>query len=341
MDAEDRPRARTVPRWRRRARARPPRSARQATRDDSRRPCRSCSTCTPSLKQAFSRRRAERGADQDPPRALFRSGRAVPRHPAALQRAAAAQTLLRSCSSEIPVSQGSLRPGHLLVRENAGEPDRLSSRSRRTSKFLPDLATIWAPAALQVALAKAGIAFMDPTQVLSYHLAFVLKKYAADFIGIQETRSCSTTMEARFPRAGEGSAARAAAAEDRRDPAAAGLGGGLDPQPAHGAGGARSSGARRRRTRCCSPSTSASALKRYISYKHSSGQNILPAYLLSPDRGHGAQRHPPDLGRQLPGARPGGQQASCGDEAVVGDTSWHRRSRCCSPRWTSAATSAS
>lgn len=31
---------------------------------------------------------------------------------------------------------------------------------------------------------------MDAHEVLTYHLAFVLKKYSSDFVGIQETVSC-------------------------------------------------------------------------------------------------------------------------------------------------------
>ena len=60
-------------------------------------------------------------------------------------------------------------------------------------------ATLWVAATLKDSLAKAGIPFMDPSQVLTYHLAFVLKKYSADFIGIQETKFLLASMEARFP----------------------------------------------------------------------------------------------------------------------------------------------
>src|SRR5690606_31931581 len=48
-------------------------------------------------------------------------------------------------------------------------------------------------------LASAGIPYLDPHQILTWHLAFVLKKYSSDFIGIQETRFLLTAMEDRFP----------------------------------------------------------------------------------------------------------------------------------------------
>ena len=50
------------------------------------------------------------------------------------------------------------------------------------------------------------------------------------------------------------------------------------------------------------------ALKRHISHKHSSGQNILPACWRPMSR-NPARRHPPDLGRQLSGAGPAAGKA--------------------------------
>ena len=101
--------------------------------------------------------------------------------------------------AEVPVAQGKLRPEHLLVRENEKNLDALQVAYETDKKFLPNMPTIWVSAALRELLAKAGIAFLDPSQLLTYHLAFVLKKYSADFIGIQETRFLLTAMEARFP----------------------------------------------------------------------------------------------------------------------------------------------
>lgn len=40
---------------------------------------------------------------------------------------------------------------------------------------------------------------MDISQILTYHLASVLRKYSADFIGVQETKFLLSAMEQRFP----------------------------------------------------------------------------------------------------------------------------------------------
>jgi type III secretion protein V len=100
---------------------------------------------------------------------------------------------------EVPVSQGRLRPDHVLVRESADNLKALLIPFEEGAKFLPNLETIWSPANIAPTLDKAGIPYLPPTKMLSYHIAFVLRKYAAEFVGIQETRSILSEMEGRFP----------------------------------------------------------------------------------------------------------------------------------------------
>ena len=101
--------------------------------------------------------------------------------------------------SEVPVAQGKLRPDYLLVRENEKNLEALQIAFETDKKFLPNIPTLWVAAELKELLTKAGIPFLDPSQLLTYHLAFVLKKYSPDFIGIQETKFLLTAMETRFP----------------------------------------------------------------------------------------------------------------------------------------------
>jgi type III secretion protein V len=64
--------------------------------------------------------------------------------------------------------------------------------------FLPRLPTIWVTSDHKQQLTTTGIAFMEGSTVLTYHLAFVLRKYAAEFVGIQEARFLLTQMEPSF-----------------------------------------------------------------------------------------------------------------------------------------------
>lgn len=101
--------------------------------------------------------------------------------------------------SEVPVAQGTLRPGYLLVRERTENLQALGIPYEEGDKFLPNVATVWVKVDLADPMRRAGMSVMNSDQVLAYHLAFVLKRYAGDFVGIQETKFLLSSMEARFP----------------------------------------------------------------------------------------------------------------------------------------------
>ena len=183
--------------------------------------------------------------------------------------------------SEGPVSQGRLRPGYLLVRESVANLSALQIAYEEDRKFLPHIPTLWVDGALREPLSRAGIPFMDPSQVLTYHLAFVLKKYSADFIGIQETRFLLSAMEGRFPDLVKESTRvlpiqKIAEILQRlvsEDISVRNLRAILESLIEWG---------QKEKDSVLLTEYVRSTLKRHISYKYSSGQNILPAYLLAP-----------------------------------------------------------
>ena len=183
--------------------------------------------------------------------------------------------------AEIPVSQGRLRPDHLLVRETPENLAALSIPFETDKKYLPNLATIWTPADLKDSLGRAGIAFLEPTQLLSYHIAFVLKKYAGDFIGIQETRALVSGLEARFPELAKelqrvlpihkiAEILQRLASES------------VSCRNLRAVSEALIEWGQKEKDSVLLTEYVRMALKRHISHQHSSGQNILPAYLLAP-----------------------------------------------------------
>ena len=183
--------------------------------------------------------------------------------------------------SEVPVSQGRLRPGWLLVRESEANLQALQIHYESGAKFLPHIPTLWVAAELRETLTRAGIPFMDSSQVLTYHLAFVLKKYSADFIGIQETKFLLGAMEARFPDLVKESTRvlpiqKIAEILQRlvsEDISVRNLRAILESLIEWG---------QKEKDSVLLTEYVRSTLKRHISYKYSSGQNVLPAYLLAP-----------------------------------------------------------
>lgn len=183
--------------------------------------------------------------------------------------------------AEIPVSQGRLRPGHLLVRETPENLTTLSIPFETDKKFLPNIPTTWTSDDLREPLSRAGIAFLEPTQVLSYHIAFVLKKYAADFIGIQEARALLGTLESRFPELAKelqrvlpihkiAEILQRLASEE------------ISIRNLRAVAEALIEWGQKEKDSVLLTEYVRMALKRHISHKYSSGQNVLPAYLLAP-----------------------------------------------------------
>ena len=183
--------------------------------------------------------------------------------------------------SEVPVSQGRVRPGYLLVRETEANLDVLQIDYERDRPFLPHIPTLWVSDALRDTLTRAGIDFMDTSKLLTYHLASVLKKHAADFIGIQETRALLSAMESRFPDLVKESTRvlpiqKIAEILQRlvsEDISVRNLRAVLEALVEWG---------QKEKDSVLLTEYVRSTLKRHISNKYSTGHNLLPAYLLAP-----------------------------------------------------------
>jgi type III secretion protein V len=183
--------------------------------------------------------------------------------------------------SEIPVSQGRLRPQHLLVRESPENLQALAIPFENDKKFLPSIPTIWASAELKNALTNASIAFLEPTQLLSYHIAMVLKKYAPEFIGIQETRALLTDMEVHFPELAK-EVQRVMPIHKIAEILQRLVGEEVSIRNLRAVMEALIEWGQKEKDSVMLTEYVRVALKRHISHRHSSGQNILPAYLLAP-----------------------------------------------------------
>jgi type III secretion protein V len=183
--------------------------------------------------------------------------------------------------SEIPVSQGRLRPGYLLVRESAENLTALAIPFEADKKFLPNLPTIWSPMAMKATLSRAGVAFFEPSQLLSYHIALVLKKYASEFVGIQETRALLSEMEAQFPELAK-EVQRVMPIHKIAEIIQRLVGEEVSVRNVRGVMEALIEWGQKEKDSVLLAEYVRVALKRHISHKYSSGQNILPAYLLAP-----------------------------------------------------------
>jgi type III secretion protein V len=183
---------------------------------------------------------------------------------------------------EVPVASGELRPDFLLARESEDTLKALGVEYETGRKFLPNLATLWVPARLRDLLAQAGTSTMDPTQLLTYHLAFVLKKYAGDFIGIQETRFLLASMESRFPDLVK-EVQRVMAIQKIAEILQRLVSEEISIRNLRTIMEALIEWGQKEKDSVLLTEYIRAALKRHLSHKYSTGQNLLPAYLFAPN----------------------------------------------------------
>ncbi|MBF0399101.1 MAG: type III secretion system export apparatus subunit SctV, partial [Desulfobacterales bacterium] len=99
---------------------------------------------------------------------------------------------------EIPISQGYYMPGMILSRENEENLKVLNIEYKVDKPFLPNIPSIWVDEKYKEQFLKANISFMGVCQIFTYHLSYILKKYASSFLGIQEVKYLISQMEKSF-----------------------------------------------------------------------------------------------------------------------------------------------
>lgn len=183
---------------------------------------------------------------------------------------------------EIPMAQGKLAPGHLLAREQPDNLDLLNIPYRQDDAFLPGVPTLWVEDRHGEALRKAGVPVMEPARILTYHLSFVLRKYAEDFVGIQETRYLLDQMDARFGELVK-EAQRILPLQKVTEILQRLVSEDISIRNLRDILEALVEWGQKEKDPVLLAEYVRGSLRRYISYKYSSAQNLLPAYLLDPD----------------------------------------------------------
>ena len=101
--------------------------------------------------------------------------------------------------NEVPVGQGELRDNALFFTDNLDQISILDIPYESGEAFLPDLHTVWIDAGYQDTLDKSQLSYLSSAKVLTYHLSHILTRYAQDFIGIQEAEYLLSQTELTMP----------------------------------------------------------------------------------------------------------------------------------------------
>ncbi len=184
--------------------------------------------------------------------------------------------------SEVPVAQGHLRPGWLIIRESEQTIKALSIDVERDKDFLPGIHSLWSESSKKELLDRAGITSLDTTQILGYHIAAVLRRYSSEFIGIQETRFLLSAMEQRFPDLVK-EVTRVMPMQKLAEILQRLVSEDIPIRNLRTILEALVDWGQKEKDTVLLTEYVRGSLKRHISYKHSSGLNMLPAYLLAPN----------------------------------------------------------
>ncbi|RRY32950.1 SctV family type III secretion system export apparatus subunit PcrD [Pseudomonas aeruginosa] len=180
---------------------------------------------------------------------------------------------------EVPVARGCLRPGGLLARARAAQLELLAVPPEPAELQVPGEEASWVEQAHQDRLERSGCACLGLEQVLTWHLSHVLREYAEDFIGIQETRYLLEQMEQGYGELVK-EAQRIVPLQRMTEILQRLVGEDISIRNMRAILEAMVEWGQKEKDVVQLTEYIRSSLKRYICYKYSSGNNILPAYLL-------------------------------------------------------------
>ena len=109
------------------------------------------------------------------------------------------QNTYRILINEVPIAQGKLLPNHVIARETKENLEILNVHLTEEAPFLPYIPSLWVKNDDIPLLDNANIAYMRTPQILTHHLSYILKRYASDFLGIQECKFLMENMEQNYP----------------------------------------------------------------------------------------------------------------------------------------------
>ncbi|MBR4523865.1 MAG: FHIPEP family type III secretion protein, partial [Kiritimatiellae bacterium] len=183
--------------------------------------------------------------------------------------------------NEVPVSEGALRKDYVFALE---EPENLSATgvAFETGKpFLSGYETCWVKASDKPRLDECGIRSLDIGGVLTFHLSGVLRRYAHEFLSLQETRLLFDHME---KDAGElvKEVQRVLPLQKITDVLQRLVQEGISIRDLKRITQTLIEWGQKEKDSVLLVEYVRAALSRYISYKFSGGQNIVAAYLLDP-----------------------------------------------------------
>jgi type III secretion protein V len=183
--------------------------------------------------------------------------------------------------NEVPVSEGELRKGFVFALEDAENLTATGIAFETGKPFLSGHDTCWVKEEDKTRLDESGVRSLDLGGVLSYHLSGVLRRYAHEFLSLQETRLLFDHMEREAPELVK-EVQRVLPLQKITDVLQRLVQEGISIRDLKRITQTLIEWGQKEKDAVLLVEYVRSALSRYISYKFSGGQNIVAAYLLDP-----------------------------------------------------------
>jgi type III secretion protein V len=97
------------------------------------------------------------------------------------------------------IAEASVAPGYLQVLDDTVTLSLAGFDAQNLPPLIGRRETLWVERGARTALNEAGVACRGIDEALGAYLAHTLRRYAAEFLGIQETRQLLSRMEAEYP----------------------------------------------------------------------------------------------------------------------------------------------
>lgn len=183
--------------------------------------------------------------------------------------------------NEVPVVRGRVLEGHLLTNETE-ENLRHYNVPYTSYKNALGIPSLWVEERYETLLQKAGIKYWQPLEVIVLQLSYFFRQYAGEFIGIQEVRAMLEFVEKSFPDLVK-EVTRLIPLQKLTEIFKRLVQEQVSIKDLRTILEALSEWAQTEKDTVLLTEYIRSALKRYISYKHSQGQSTLSVYLLDPE----------------------------------------------------------
>ncbi|MCH9811336.1 type III secretion system export apparatus subunit SctV [bacterium] len=180
--------------------------------------------------------------------------------------------------NEVPLMKGKVIKDHVLTSETEDNLHRYNIPFTK-SKNIMDGPALWVNKEYKQVLDKAGIKYWEILDVVVLHLSYFYRQYASEFLGIQEVRAILEFIEKNFPDLVK-EVSRLVPLQKMTDIFRRLIQEQVSVKDLRSILEALSEWAQTEKDPILLTEYIRQSLKRYLSYKYSKGQSILPVYLL-------------------------------------------------------------